>query len=205
VTARQPASRSASSVSACLRRGCVVAAALFGAATTAEATIYHCGPDGKLLQDRPCIVVSSPPREPPKPPCDLDADQRKRAVRAEEQFLKRFPEELVHRRAQLADLQPVVDGIGRAKVRLDELTERRKSIDKERAFYVGKPLPPWLKAQLDESEAHFVALAQIFVGHEQSIADIRKRYECDRATYGKLWSGAGPGASACNRPTCALP
>ena len=39
----------------------------------------------------------------------------------------------------------------------------------------------------------------------RAIAEIQKRYGCDRATYGKLWAGAPPGASACDRPPCAPP
>ena len=69
-------------------------------------------------------------------------------------------------------------------------------------FYEG-PLPAWLKAKIDASDAQFAALTDILRGHEQNIGDIQARYQCERDTYGKLWADGAPGSSACDRPACA--
>ena len=175
----------------------------------AQAATFTCkDPTGRTtIQQTPCPVVNDPaPPPPPKPPCTLDPEQVQRAIRQERQFLGRYGDEASHRRAQVADLQAVVDRIRGARLRFDELVEQRKPLDKERAFYPpGTPMPAWLKTKIDANDAQFTALVDILRGHEQEIAGIQKRYQCERDTYGKLWSGAASGSSACDRPACASP
>ena len=181
---------------------------LAAGAAGATAATYTCkDPAGRTtLQQTPCPVVNAPPPPPPpKPPCELDADKLKATVRMERQFLTRFPDEATHRGAQVADLQPVVERIRRAHARYEELRVQRGPADKEAAFYVGKPMPAWLRSQLDANEAQFAALVDILRGAEQDIGEIQARYQCQRATFGKLWTGGAPGSSACNRPACAPP
>jgi len=148
---------------------------------------------------------AAPPPSSPKRPCALDAKEHKRVIREEKQFLKRYPEEAAHRRAQLAALKPVVNGVRVGHKRYYELAAQRKPLDKERAAYENKPVPAWLEAKLDTSDAQFVGLTKVLRGHEQKIGEIQKRYQCQRDTFGKLWSGAAPGSSACDRPACAAP
>ena len=162
----------------------------------------------KTIQQTACPVDEAP--APPLAPkakltCDLGADQVRRATRMETQFLTRFPDEASHRRAQLADLQQVVDRIRVAHKRFDQLAAERRPLDTELEFYKGKPVPIVLKAKLDASDAQFAALTDILRGHEQTIGDLQARYQCERDTYGKLWAGAAPGSSACDRPACAPP
>ena len=148
---------------------------------------------------------AAPPPSSPKRPCALDAKEHKRVIREEKQFLKRYPQEAAHRRAQLAALKPVINGVRLGYKRYYELAAQRKPLDKERAVYENKPVPAWLETKLDTSDAQFVGLTKLLRGHEQKIGQIQARYQCQRDTYGKLWAGAAPGSSACNRPACASP
>jgi len=186
------------------------ALALAGCAlVAAEArAVYTCvdAKGRKTMQQMPCpveVLPAPPPKPKAKLTCDLGADQLRRVTRLENQFLTRFPDEASHRRAQLVDLEQVVDRIRVAHERFAQLAAERKPLDKERAFYEGKPLPAWLKAKIDASDAQFAALTDILRGHEQNIGDIQARYQCERDTYGKLWADAAPGSSACDRPACA--
>jgi hypothetical protein len=186
-----------------------VAAALAMAATDASAAVYKCtNPAGKItIQGTPCPVVNEAPvaAPPAKPTCELDAEQRKAAVRRERQFLTRHADETAHRGKQLDDLKPIVERIRRTRHRYDELAAQRAPLDKEAAFYVAKPMPAWLRSKLDASDAQFSALVDLFRGSEQELAEVQARYQCERETFGKLWAGAGPGSSACDRPACAPP
>jgi hypothetical protein len=149
--------------------------------------------------------AASPSPSPKKPPCALDAKERKQTIRQEKQFLKRYPEEAAHRRAQLAALKPVVNGVRVGYKRYYELAAERKPLDKERAVYENKPMPAWLQTKLDSSDAQFAGLTKVLRGHERKLGEIQARYQCQRDTFGKLWAGAAPGSSACDRPTCAVP
>ena len=146
-----------------------------------------------------------PPSSPKNPPCALDAKERKQTIRQEKQFLKRYPDEAAHRRAQLAALKPVVNGIRAGHKRYYELAAQRKPLDKQRAVYENKPVPAWLEAKLDTSDAQFDGLAKALRGHERKLGEIQARYQCQRDTFGKIWAGAAPGSSACSRPACASP
>ena len=180
---------------------------MLAAATAASAAFTCKDPEtGAItIQQTACAVLKKPSPPPAKPPCELDPDKLKAAVRLERQFLTRFADETAHRRAQLADLQPIVDRVRRGHLRYDELLAQREPLEKEAEFYKDKPLPAWLKTKLDANAAQFAALVDILRGAEQDIAEIRARYECQRTTFARLWSDAAPGSSACDRPACAPP
>jgi hypothetical protein len=185
-------------------------AAVLALAAEAQAATFTCKDPATgrtTIQQTPCPVVNAAPPAPPppRPTCELEAEKRKAAVRQERQFLTRYLDETAHRRAQVADLKPVVARIRRTLHRYHELAAQRKPLDKEAEFYAAKPMPAWLRTKLDASDAQFSALVDIFRGAEQEIAEIQARYQCQRDTFGKLWSGAGPGSSACDRPACAPP
>jgi len=186
-----------------------VAAMLATAAADASAAVYKCrNAAGKItMQQTPCPPVDPTPSPPPaaKPTCELDAQQRNAAVRKERQFLTRHADETAHRGKQLDDLKPIVERIRRTRHRYDELAAQRAPLDKEAAFYVAKPMPAWLRSKLDASDAQFSALVDIFRGSEHDITEVQARYQCERETFAKLWAGAGPGSSACDRPACAPP
>ena len=89
------------------------------------------------------------------------------------------------------------------KSRYNDLQKEREPIDDELEFYRGKPLPPALQARVDASDAKLLALVDVFRTLEAAVADVVSRYRCQRVTFGKMWSGAPPGASACEPPACA--
>jgi hypothetical protein len=148
--------------------------------------------------------AASPPA-PSKPPCALDAKERKRAIREERQFLKRYPGEASHRRAQLADLKRVNDRIRAGHKRFYELAAQRKPLDKERAVLREQAGAGMARAQARYERRPVRSLTKTLRGHEQKIGEIQARYQCQRDTFGKLWAGAAPASSACDRPTCAQP
>ena len=158
------------------------------------------------VQDVPCPVEKAPPAPPrPKLACALDGERLEAAIRLERQFLTRYPDETTHRRLQVADLQPIVERIERGHARYRELAAQRATLDRELPFYEGKQMPSPLKTKVDANDAQFAAVADILRGAAQEVGDVRSRYECERATFAKLWSGAAPGSSACDRPACAPP
>jgi hypothetical protein len=163
------------------------------------AQAYRCvdGQGHVTLSDHPCPVVQAAAPPPAAPPCPLTAEERRRAERLEEQFLRRFPSEAGHRAARLADLQEIATRLRLAQNRLAELARERKSIDDELEFYKGKAPPPELARRLDASEAKFAALADVFRGDEQDISNVVGHYDCEATQFGVLWRGGAPGSSAC--------
>lgn len=160
------------------------------------------------IQQTPCKDETPgppPPPPPPPPACKLGPDELRRAARLENQFLTRFPDEAAHRRVEAADLKLVADRIEVAKARRRELLEQRRPLEKELEFYKNKPVPAWLQNKVDANDAHLAAIDDILKNREQDLAEIRARFQCLRDTYGKMWTGAAPGSSACNRPVCAPP
>jgi hypothetical protein len=193
-----------------LLRCTLVIAGLAAAAAGPARAAYVCvdARGQKTIQQTPCRVDEAPAIAAPakaKLTCSLDAEQLRRATRLENQFLARYPDEAAHRRAQEVDLQPVADRIADARARLRDLAEQRKALDKEAAFHVGKPMPSVLKSRIDANEAQTTAMTDIARSRESQLADNQARYQCQRDTFGKLWKGAAPGSSACDRPACAPP
>lgn len=179
--------------------------ALVASATAAQA-VFVCGPpDKRTIQDTPCTVIPPPAPAAPTLPCELKPEQRQRAIRVENQFLTRFPDEDTFRQAQFRDLQVVAVKLRSAGARLEVLRQERKPIDTELEFYKNRPVPPALQTRLDDNEAQFAALADIYRNLEQDVAGIVTRYRCLHDSFAKMWAGAAPGASACEPPTCAPP
>ena len=191
--------------------GCLVVLTAW-VASTLEAQAANVCVDAqgrKTITDKPCPPVE-PPAPPPKPrptlACELSTEQIRRASRLETQFLTRVPDEAAHRRAEAADVQPVVERTQVTQTRRDELVAQRKPLDKELEFYKGgKPVPSWLKSKIDANDAHLAAVDEILKNREQELVEIKARFQCQRDTFGKMWAGAAPGSSACNRPACAPP
>ena len=161
---------------------------------------------GKItFQGTPCPAIKEPAPPPPPLPCELGENLRRRAMLQEDRFLTRFPDEGKHGEAEARDVKPMTERIRDAKAHLAQLAAERKRLDAEREFYVGKPLPPALKAKIDKNDAQTAATTEILRGLEETLAGMQARYRCERDTYGKLWKGAAPGSSACDRPACAPP
>ena len=190
-------------------RSALVLAGLTVGAAQAHAASYTCKDEkgGTIFQQTPCKAITPPASQAPKAKltCQLTDDQVTRARRREDQFLALYPDEAVHRQKEEKDAKPMAHRIDDAKARLNDLAEQRKPLDKEREFYVGKPMPSALKSKVDANDAQSAAMAEILRGREQALADLQARYQCERATFGMMWKGAAPGSSACNRPACAQP
>ena len=183
--------------------------ALLAAGTEALAANICIDAQGrKTITDKACPPAEPPPPPPPPRPleCKLNAEQLRRAVLSESQFLTSFRDEAAHRRKEAGDIQPVLERIKLAKARRDELLEQRKPLDKEAEFYKGKPMPAWLKNKIDANDAHLAAVDEILKNREQELVDIKARFQCQRDTFGKMWVPGTPrGSSGCDRPACAGP
>ena len=88
----------------------------------------------------------------------------------------------------------MIRNIDRTKTRLGQLIAERKPLDDEAKFYVGKPLPPTLKHQVDDSDGAFLALTEVFRGLEAKVRDTGARHDIERERLRKLWAGAAPGS-----------
>ena len=188
-------------------RNALLLSGLLAACAHAQGKTFTCRDStGRVtFSDTPCVVSNPASPAPPAPPCPLTPEQKQRAIREETQFLTRFPDEHAHRRQQIAELTAVVDKLRLAVARLDELRRERRRIDDELDFHRGTKVPPELQARADASDARFTASTHLFGNLEQEVAVIEVRSRCQRETFGKLWSGAAQGASACDRPACAPP
>ncbi len=160
---------------------------------------YRCvdGQGHLTLSDHQCPVAQAVAPTPPAPPCPITPDERRRAERLEEQFLRRFPQEAGHNAARLADLSEIAARLRLAQNRLAELALERNSINDELEFYKGKTPTPELAGRLDANEAKFAALADVFRGDEQDIHNVVSRYDCEHKEFAMLWHGGPPGSSAC--------
>ncbi len=170
------------------------------ASGTASAALNRCVDEhGRVTFSNlacPVIQAPAPPAHAP-PPCPLTTEQRRSAERLEEQFLRQFPDEDSHRRAQVAELNEVAARIRFAANRFADLRLERKPIDSELELYKKKPLPADLARRLDANEARFAALADVFRGEESQVKNIETRFTCKRAEFGMRWHGGTLGSSAC--------
>ena len=82
------------------------------------------------------------------------------AVRRDRNLLARYPNEAPHRKAREAALDTVRVAIKASEKRLQDLAAERKPLLAEAEFYVGKPLPPKLRNQLDANDAATVGAAR---------------------------------------------
>jgi hypothetical protein len=120
-------------------------------------------------------------------------------------LLYRYPDEATYRKLMAGDLAVVIGHLGGANARLAEVVAQRKPLDQQAAFYKDKPMPPALQARIDESEASFKALADVFRGLEQDVALIVDKYERPRERLEKLWAGAPLGSMGLYDPAAAAP
>ena len=175
----------------------IVGLALPGCAFAAK--VYKCvdaATRTPVLRDTPCEDTRGPtPAEVAASAAKarqdaIDAEAAKEAQREDRQLLGKYPDDAAHRKARTAELEPVIDNIGRAKTRLDQLLVERKPIDEERKFYAGKALPPALKRSIDASDASFAAQTDLFRGLQQQVEGIVAKYDREGERLRKLWAGA---------------
>lgn len=182
--------------------------------------IYTCDYNGKkLTSDRPipqCIdreqrILNSDgstrERIPPTPTADersaieakqaqevLERENRREAVRRDRNLLQRFPTEAVHNKAREAALDDIRKSLRTSETRLAKLEQERKPLLDETEFYVGKPLPPKLKQQIEANEATTAAQRSLVLNQQAEIVRINNLYDVELERLRKLWAGAPAGS-----------
>jgi hypothetical protein len=116
------------------------------------------------------------------------------AVRRDRNLMARFPTEAAHNRAREAALDSVRLATKATEIRLRELAAERKPLLDEAEFYVGKPLPPRLKAAIDANDASVDAQRSAGQGQDSELARVNKLYDAELERLRRLWSGAQPGS-----------
>jgi hypothetical protein len=124
----------------------------------------------------------------------IAADRKRRARTMDWQLLGIYPDLAIYQGKRLADLRIVVDHLRQANERLAELLEQWKRLREKLEFYKGKPLPPDLQREVQESDGTFSASADVFRGLESDIDYIVAKYNHPRERLDKLWGGAEPGS-----------
>lgn len=73
-----------------------------------------------------------------------------------------------------------------AKNRLETALKRKEQLDKEREFYLKKPMPEKLEAQIKDNESEIAAQRAALEEKDAKIAETRTRYAADKARYLQL-------------------
>ena len=116
------------------------------------------------------------------------------AVRRDRNLMNRFPDQAAHDKARNAALDTVRLAIRASELRLEALSLDRKPLLDEAEFYVGKPLPAALKAQLDANDAAVAAQRSAMRTQEAEVERINRLYDAELAHLQKLWAGAPAGS-----------
>lgn len=116
------------------------------------------------------------------------------AARRDRNLMARFPNEEAHQKAREAALDTVRLAIRASESRLKELAAERKPLINETEFYVGKPLPPRLKQQLDANEVAAEAQRIAMANQEAELGRINRLYDIELDRLRRLWSGTPPGS-----------
>lgn len=116
------------------------------------------------------------------------------AARRDRNLMARYPNEAAHQRAREASLDTVRLAIRATELRLRELELARKPLLGEAEFYVGKPLPPKLRAALDANDASAEAQRSATATQEAELGRINRMYDAELDRLRRLWAGAAPGS-----------
>ena len=116
------------------------------------------------------------------------------AVRRDRNLMARFPSEDAHNRAREASLDTVRQAIEATQVRLSALAAERKPLRDEAEFYLGRTLPPKLKAAIDANDAAVAAQRASQATQTIELDRINKLYDAELERLRRLWSGAPAGS-----------
>lgn len=119
---------------------------------------------------------------------------RQDAVRRDRNMLARFPNEAAHRKAREAALDDGRKSLRLSEARLAALAVERKPLIDEAEFYVGKPLPAKLKAQIEAIDVAEEAQRTLVQNQELEVTRIDQLYDAELERLKKLWQGAQPGS-----------
>lgn len=199
----------------------LVLSASAAAATPGADGIYTCNDTAgrRLTSDRPIPECASreqrvlnqdgsvlrvvPPLMTADERADYEAREMRRAAerksqqdvaRRDSNLLKRYPNEAAHAKARGTALDDVRASVRLSESRLKDLAAERKPLMSESEFYVGKPLPPMLKQQLDANDALTEAQRTLVKNQQAEIERINSTFDLELARLRKLWAGAQPGS-----------
>lgn len=116
------------------------------------------------------------------------------AVRRDRNLLARYPNEAPHRRAREAALDTMRAAMTATDARLRDLAAERKPLMDEAEFYVGKPLPPRLRAQIDANDVATLAQRNAANNQQAELERVNRLYDAELARLKLLWAGAVPGS-----------
>ena len=116
------------------------------------------------------------------------------AVRRDRNLMARYPDEAAHNRAREAAADTVRLAMKASELRLRDLAVERKPLREEAEFYLGRQLPPKLKAALDANDASMGAQRDASANQETELVRINKLYDVELERLRRLWDGAPPGS-----------
>ena len=116
------------------------------------------------------------------------------AVRRDRNLMARYPTEAAHTRAREAAVDTARLAAKATEIRLRELAAERKPLLDEAEFYLGKPLPPRLKAAIDANDAAAEAQRGAVLNQESELLRINRLYDAELDRLRRLWGGAQPGS-----------
>jgi hypothetical protein len=120
--------------------------------------------------------------------------EKAEAVRADKNLLNRFPNEAAHAKARAKALDNVKGSLKVSEDRLAALAKERKPLTDDAEFYVGKPLPAKLKAQLEANDTAVEAQRVLVQNQKLEAVRIDQNFDTELERLKKLWGGASPGS-----------
>lgn len=116
------------------------------------------------------------------------------AVRRDRNLMVRFPNEASHRRAREAALDTARLAMKATEFRLRDLAAERKPLLDEAEFYLGRQLPPKLKAQIDANDVAVEAQRSVNATQQAEVDRINRLYDAELERLRRLWAGAPAGS-----------
>lgn len=175
-----------------------------GKRITADRPISEClDRDQQVLNKDGSLRMVMPPSLTSDERAALDEAERRKqleqsfrieAVRRDRNLVARFPNEDAHGRAREAALEPVRSAIKASEARLAELALERKPLALEAEFYLGKPLPPKLKTQIETVDVSIQAQHSLVGTQQVEVQRINANFDAELLRLKKLWSGTEPGS-----------
>jgi len=175
-----------------------------GRKLTSDRIIPECaGREQHVLNRDGSLRAIQPPLQSPEERADQELLERKRnaeraaqldAQRRDRNLMMRFPNEAAHRKVRDAALDDINKAMRGSEKRLKELASERLPLTSESEFYLGKPLPPKLKQQLDANDAAADAQRALIENQKVELVRITALYDTELARLRQLWTGAAPGS-----------
>ncbi len=175
-----------------------------GRRLTADRPIPEClNREQKLLNRDGSVRGIQPPTMTAEERAEFEARERAAAeakaaaadaVRRDRNLMARYPTEAAHNRGREAALDTVRLAAKSTELRLRDLANERKPLMAEAEFYVGKPLPPKLRAAMDANDAAIEAQRSAVANQSSELERINRLYDAELARLRALWSGASPGS-----------